>query len=196
MAVEIAHARRLALERVVEVIRTAFATELATIATAANLDYCPAPEPRHVLRTDPDTPEFLDRVNANVVCWVFPDQGRDFWTPRSEGPTSFKMDSDVRIDVVILFKAALVDMPTGEDSTKSIQSFEERMWRRAMVYSGALLHTVTKYAKDGASIHTILPVDDDAVPLFDEEQKPMWGLAYVSFGVKQILSVPNVTPLT
>lgn len=195
--VSIVSARRAALERIVKVLREGLPLELPAIAEDAKLTYLPCPEKKHIYRTDPAQPEFLKQVNANVAVFVWAENSREFGEHGTEGLSTYRQNSDLRIDVLLLFRRPLMDpsfeLTSAPEEVRLNHEFE-RMWLRAQTYSGALLHTICKYGRDGSSVHEIWPLGDDAQPILDNEGTwPIYGSAWASFEVMQKLSMPNPT---
>jgi hypothetical protein len=157
-------AQRFAIDRVIRVLRTHLATELARCADRFGFEL-DAPEAHHIFRiANARAEEIL--TNADVWCSVLPVSplAPVDGTRRTAGPDTYCQRQTLDIELFLMFTEPVQDLPgcilrpDGVTNTTALEALDTQAEFVALcsdVYAGALAYTALKYAQDGESIHEI-----------------------------------------
>lgn len=181
-------ANRRALERLVSVLRTQLAGEVAALNDTGNVVPTPIAGAFHMLGAEEDIERILS--GSGSACFIYPAAPTQSQDPRTgDGVQRARLDiSQYRI--VILFKA-----PGGYEAL----SFEghpltktEVVWRLADVLRGAVVNALHKHAVNADHLHEI-NVTSDLADLIVINNAGLTGRAVVEVEVWQDVSIPMST---
>lgn len=195
-SIETRKARLLATERLVQVMRAQYATELAALNDEPNLPL-PAPTDAGYYLTPEDPDDVLG--NHNVFCFFTATDGRSLDDQFSGGITGNHEWRSFDVACVVMFRTEIHEPVTRtigvapHDTSKKLTE-KEVMQYRSEYYVGAMIETIEKYAEDGDTIHEINCIDD-AAELYVNQERQVFGMAAAQFRVKQKTLTPRSQPL-
>lgn len=188
--IDISTARRLAIDRVITVLRGQYATELAAIKDTGLL--LPAPADTDYYTTSPDDPETDNLLhNSDVAVIVWQAGARQLGDIFTGGATTRAQTGLIELDILVLFRSGFHEPLTTNGHALSEYEY---MQLRAERYAGALITTLYKYAVEADSVHDIELVSDEAQPIHLQD-RPVIGVATTRWRVTQKLAVPQKRPL-
>lgn len=184
-------ARQRAMERFRLVLREQYAVELA----ASIADYkpalpgtfiCPAPTSDAIFISRTTDPGEAVR-NHGVVITMAPGSSRRPRERYTGGPASFKILTELEVDVALAYDTEMQDVPVIDGVPLEE---DELMHLRGELYSAALINVLHKYACVAEIIHDIELVDDYSPEILEDKQG-VWGLVLVTFRLTQFVEVPS-----
>jgi hypothetical protein len=184
-------ARQRAMERLRLVLREQYAVELAASIAAyepalPSTFICPPPEADAIFISRTTDPGEAVR-NHGVIITMAPGSSRRPRERYTGGPASFKILTELEVDVALAYDTDMQDVPiVGGVPLEE----DELMHLRGELYSAALINALHKYACAGEIIHDIELVDDYPPEVLEDKQG-VWGLVMITFRLTQFVLVPS-----
>lgn len=202
--VPIEFAQRFALDRVIRVLRTHFADEVARVADRFGFEL-DAPEPHHIFRI---AGERASDTLVNTDVWVAvmpvsplaPVDG----TRRSAGPDTYCQRQTLDVELFLAFLEPVGDMPdcikrpdgvTDASELEKLDLQAEYVALCSDVYAGALAYTVLKYTQDAYAVHEVSFQGYEPDVLSSPDGSGLTGIARVLVRVMINTAVPTKTPI-
>jgi hypothetical protein len=192
-----AQSTRVAVERVITVLRAELDTEIASALSGRPYSDLPMPAPRDeaIYHTEPLNLEEHVR-NQGVAVFVYPDGPKRLVTQQSSGLNEYKATTEIDIVTILLFQYVLAQETTNLTDDEGVElTMEVEMAKRAELYTEALINCVCKYGCNTGEVHNITPLRDDSLTIYAEERVNLMGLAFASFTLQQLTNVPGRRPL-
>lgn len=183
-------ARRIAIERIVSVMRANFGAQIS--AATARLDLSPlptvdTPTDRAYFMVDPEQLTVLPKVFRAWV-FVFPDGPRVPVSTSTGSGNILKMQTTIDINVLVAFRYIPDQSPLDSDNVVIEQ--DELMRYRAEVYVDAMTETIARYAKSPSTIHALEPANDTTYPIY-LDKFPTIGVARTTWRLTQMCVLPD-----
>ena len=182
-------ARKRAVDRIILVMRSQYATELASVNDADNGGelHLPAPEESSYYRAPPQGPETLVPTNSHVPVYVYPSSDTSVNTRSSGGVQTVGETITWNMEIVIACRASTSKEHTVDGHTVTTG---ERLWIRSELYLGAMIETVQKYACAGDAIHFVERIGDQPLLMFDQQRRAT-GIATARYQITQNTRAPK-----
>ena len=194
---DIGDARRLAVQRIIDVLRYKLEGEVS--AAVSRLDVTPpppmpVPERCAYFATDPDHVE-SQPIPHHVWAYVVPAATRTILRNNSEGMGAYKAQTEQDFDIELYFRYALGQEQCTTQGGNAIAP-AVIMRQRAEAYLSGIIQAIYKYACNSSAIHDIVLVNDIASPIYNEQREAILGVAWCTFRVTQFVMTPTKQPFT
>ena len=189
--IPIGGARQRGMERFRTVIRAQYGAELAAAIAAYTPALpagfvCPPPAAAGVFISRTTDPDEAVR-NHGAVITMAPGSARRPVQRYTGGPTEFKIQTTLEIDVAVSFEAQMQPTPVASGGLDLEE--DELLHLMGELHSAALINCLHKYAPDSDTIHDLELVDDYPPEILDGK-RGVFGLVLVTFRVTQFVLVP------